>query len=166
MTILRQAGRLFRGIAMATQLRGAMVEWKPSYALGLEEMDAHHQTLFATINELWYAVIDRHPTVTVGELLNRLERYAVMHFSAEEALMLDMDYPNFRAHEKAHRRFIRQILKERQKHASGAPVDLEILRFLENWWTTHIQVLDREYAEHLARKQQPRTWLNRLFATG
>ena len=144
--------------------RGTLVEWRPEYAIGIEEMDKHHQALFVIINELWYAVIDRNPVVTVGSLLDKLERYAHMHFGAEEALMLDMDYPNFRAHEKAHRRFIRQILKERQKHATGAPVDLEILRFLEQWWTSHIQVLDRDYAEFHARKHRPRAWLGRLFA--
>ncbi len=148
---------------MAANTRGAAVEWNDSFALGLAEIDGHHQNLIAMINDLWRAIVDRKSGETVSVILDRLEQYTVMHFGAEEALMRSMGYPNLDEHRRAHEKFIRQIADEREKHAAGALIALEVLRFLSKWLVAHIQTMDREYAEHFERSRRPRSWLERIF---
>jgi hemerythrin-like metal-binding protein len=140
------------------------VEWNDRYSVELPEIDDQHKALFGMINDLWRAIIDRKSDEAVGAILTRLEDYTIMHFSAEEALMRMLSYPNLDSHRKTHEKFIQQIAIAKHRHLEGRVIGLEVLHFLNNWLIDHIMTLDKGYAAYIERKRKPRSWLTRLFS--
>jgi hemerythrin len=147
-----------------TQRMSTVVEWNDRYSVDLPEIDSQHKALFALINDLWRAIIDRESKEAVGKILMRLEDYTIMHFTAEEGLMRRLSYPQFDSHRKKHETFIQQIAIAKHRHLEGQAIGLEILHFLNGWLIDHIMTLDKGYASYYERKRKPRSLLARLFS--
>lgn len=140
-----------------------IVAWNDAYALGVPEVDAQHQALFGMINEVWQAIVTPKAGANVTGILLRLEHYTLMHFNTEEALMRAINYPRFDEHRNAHQAFIRQVAGERHRQATGQPLGLDMLHFLNNWLIDHVMEADRAYLAHYHALNRPRGWLSRFF---
>jgi hemerythrin len=151
------------GCAMTAYRISTEVVWDDFYALELPEIDDQHKALFQIINDLWHAVVAKSAADAIADILRRLEHYAIIHFTAEEALMRCLTYPRLDEHKRAHRLFIDQIGSARRKWADGRPIGLEILDFLNNWLIDHIMTIDKDYAAHYARSGQPLALLSEFF---
>ena len=83
----------------------AKVIWKDEYNLGIEKVDRQHQHLFEIINK----IVDRsgpsEDTELACETIMEMVNYAKEHFTDEEILMQQYDYPNLEAHKKEHNYF-------------------------------------------------------------
>lgn len=141
-----------------------IVQWTDSYRIGLDEIDAQHKTLIDLMNALWQAISSNASDVECRSILEKLELYTITHFSAEETMMRTMAYPDFDAHQEAHRQFVKRLQEEMLRIQNGDKPTLNILHFLRDWLVNHILVKDKAYATFYASKEQPAGFLGRFFS--
>jgi len=74
------------------------IEWKKSYSVGLDSIDDDHKKLLGMINQLQTASHYTTDDKMIEHILDDLIDYTKYHFSREEKIMLDCEYPNLAAH--------------------------------------------------------------------
>ena len=124
-----------------------LIRWRAQYNLGLDEIDAQHQSLLELINKAWRAIVRRSDPSVVLAVIDELERYTLAHFTAEETFMRVTGYPAFEAHKREHQAFVARIAEERQRAATTGSLSLDLMHFLRDWLIDHIVVSDKAYAE-------------------
>jgi hemerythrin-like metal-binding protein len=124
--------------------------WKSSYSVKVKRCDEDHQKLFLLIEDLNDAMRSGQGKLIVDGIVQDLERYAQIHFTAEEALMAKAKYPALAAHQGEHRRFIESVAKFRQELNSGdKSQSISVSMFMNNWLVNHILRTDKQYSSHL-----------------
>lgn len=108
------------------------------------KIDGDHQKLFDLINQLAAAMKAGEGKQACSAVINELTSYTKTHFSMEEALMSKHGYPQATAHKSEHDKFIKSIVDFKNKFEAGSGVvTIEILTFLRDWLTNHIQKTDK-----------------------
>jgi len=124
--------------------------WNPSFSVKVKRCDEDHQKLFALIEELNDAMRSRQGNLIIDGIVEDLERYAQIHFTAEEALMAKAKYPQLAAHKAEHQKFIESVAKFRQELNSGnSGQSITVSSFMNNWLVNHILRTDKRYSTHL-----------------
>lgn len=141
-----------------------LVVWQHKYSLDMEEIDDQHKMLFDIMNRLWSAIVRRAESKELGNILEDLERYTVLHFTEEETFMRSINYDAFDEHINYHRHFVKYIQTEKEAALAGKMVSLELLHFLRDWLVNHILVEDRKYADQFHLNKQKPSLLSRFFA--
>jgi hemerythrin-like metal-binding protein len=89
-------------------------------------------------------------TDVIGGILNELARYTEYHFSAEEALLEQNDYPELPQQKEAHRRFVDKVQEYQRRFSAGdRSVPVEAMNAVRDWLVSHIQKMDKKYGGHL-----------------
>lgn len=123
-----------------------LLTWNHSCTVGVRAMDDQHGILMDTMNELRLAMVRGSGREQVSELLDRLIEFTRMHFWSEEQLMEQTGYPGLAEHRAEHHTMLAQILQSTHRVQYGEGVKMRpLLRFLREWFTEHIEGLDREY---------------------
>ncbi len=124
--------------------------WDPGLALGIPDMDAQHQELFAAIHRLGRAMSEGRGGEEVGATLDFLADYVATHFREEEALMKAARFPGLVNHQWLHRT-LEARLKEFQARRNEGRVatDFALVEFLNRWLRDHIQHQDRSYVPYV-----------------
>lgn len=128
-----------------------IVEWNDRYLTGVQQIDLHHQYLFALLNKTYDNFVSKGPTADLNSLFDELIDYATYHFSTEEALMKKIRYPGLEEQKNAHDVFsgkVTQVQKDYQAGKKG--LSLEILIFLQEWLSAHILQTDSEIGRFMA----------------
>lgn len=123
------------------------IAWKPYYSVNDPALDGEHQQIIKLIDELYASIATSRENVKTKEVLERLIQYTFTHFKHEEDAMRVCGYPSFGAHKAIHDNMRQQTLDLREK--TGLVSGKDLLRFLKEWWTNHIQTEDKEYAPYL-----------------
>ena len=123
------------------------VAWKPYYSVGDSSLDAEHQQILGAIDELYSEMSTGKENPKTKKLLDRLVQYTLTHFQHEERIMQEAGYPAFPAHKTEHER-MRQRTAGLRANLSLVKVP-DLLRFLKEWWTNHIQAEDKSYSPYL-----------------
>ena len=127
-----------------------MFQWKKAYELQIPVVDRQHQNLFRLAAELHDDLAGGAGKAVVGEALNRLVEYTLVHFAEEERLMGASGYPGLAAHRKMHEGLSQRVLQLQREFAEGkARVTMEILTFFIEWLQQHILKSDQEYAPYV-----------------
>ncbi len=128
-------------------------QWTAKYSVKVDDMDVQHKRLFEIIHELYSAMREGHGKEVVGEVLRRLIDYTVQHFTAEEKLMEQNGYSQLVAHRIEHRALTDKVVAFKKDFDAGsAAVSLELMTFLQDWLTHHIQTTDQKYGDFLNSK--------------
>ncbi len=129
----------------------SVIEWSEELSVGIDSIDQQHQILIGLINDLNTAMAKGEANEMIGNILLRLADYTRHHFSYEEKLFEQHDYPDTARHKRQHSDLIDQIsaLKERFETELSGSVGLEIMQFLKSWLTNHIKKTDKAYSEYL-----------------
>jgi len=128
-------------------------QWREEYNTNIKEMDDHHRELFQTANKLYEEIHSGRNQTVLEETLNFLIRYTKEHFTQEEKLMEDYDFPEYEAHIKYHLRLIQDVQELKSKYAAGEiRMDMSIVNFLKDWIINHILTEDRKYGPYLNQK--------------
>jgi hemerythrin-like metal-binding protein len=136
------------------------IEWDESMAIGIDTIDKQHHYLVETLQEMNEKLLDDGSDKLLRQVVRDLLGYALMHFEAEEALMLRYDYAatypeEAKAHIAEHRDFscqvvsVRDQLRERQKVSR-----IEIQRFLNHWLREHVLGIDQSLGKFLLQKMR------------
>jgi hemerythrin len=123
------------------------IAWKSHYSVGDPALDADHQQILQLINKMYEALELSDAAVRLREALDQLVRYTMTHFQREERVMQECGYPDFTDHKAVHDRMRRRTLGLRA-HTS-LMTNRDLLVFLKDWWTGHIQEQDKQYAPYL-----------------
>lgn len=124
--------------------------WKSSYTVKVKRCDDDHQKLFLLIENLNDAMRSGEGKLIVDGIVQDLERYAQIHFTAEESLMAKAKYPALAAHQEEHRKFIQSVAEFRQQLNDGITgQSISVSMFMNNWLVNHILRTDKQYSSHL-----------------
>jgi len=125
-------------------------QWNPSYSVKVMAFDNQHKKLFDLVNELYPAMSKGHGKDIAGDVLKRLIEYTVHHFAAEEKLMEKHKFPGLAAHRAEHKALAEKVVAFKKEFDAGAGnVTPQLLTFLQQWLTNHIQTVDQRYGDFL-----------------
>lgn len=131
----------------------ALMTWSDSLSVNIKEIDEQHQKLVGMINDLHDAMKVGKGSDVTGTILTGLVQYVAVHFAAEEKLMKAHSYPEFLKHKAEHENLTKQAMELQKQFNEGKPVlTVELMNFLKNWLTTHIQGTDKKYGPFLNGK--------------
>jgi hemerythrin-like metal-binding protein len=126
--------------------------WKPSYEVGVPEIDHDHRILVGMINELYEAMKEGRGYELINQTMDRLIDYVARHFETEESFMRVGGYPKQDEHAQEHRRFsdmLREMdLRRREGHS---PTTIELMTFLCDWLRDHVTNVDKELGTFIKR---------------
>lgn len=129
------------------------VEWKDGYSVGIDSIDQQHKKLLSLINQLQTAVDYSTGEQFEQEALDELVDYTKTHFTYEEGLMRDNDYPDFEPHKAQHEKMfnkVGEVLAEYEKDHDTAMSNTA--EYLKDWLINHINGTDKEYSSYLISK--------------
>lgn len=124
----------------------ALMTWtKEQYGTDVAVCDDQHKELFRMLNDL-HESAGQGNRLTVGNQLDALINYVVMHFQTEEKLMQSKGYANFDAHKAEHDKLVATCADLQKKfHAGTAEVNQDTTRFVRDWLDSHIPNNDMPY---------------------
>jgi len=119
----------------------AAMEWKDSFSVGNEKMDAQHKGLFDLVN-----LMDDEDMI--GIALERLKSYVQEHFRDEERLLEAAGYPDLEAQKTQHKEFEDWLAQTHQSYVTGGGKTLraDVQDYLKGWLTEHILTSDKAYS--------------------
>ena len=124
--------------------------WTERYSVHIAVLDRQHQGLFDAINELNAALASGEGSAVADPILKKLVDYALTHFSSEEVLMTEYEFPGLSTHRMEHQKFAEAVTKFLDDyHAGKRGVPVSLLLFLQTWWKEHILVADKAYSSFL-----------------
>jgi hemerythrin-like metal-binding protein len=128
----------------------ALLTWNSKYSVGVKPLDSQHTVLFGLLNDLHAAMLKGQAQSLTGPLLKKLVAYTHTHYKDEEAMMTAAKYPGLADHKIKHRDLIKQVEDFAARHERGeVTVNLQLMNFLRDWLTNHIQKTDHEYGPWL-----------------
>jgi len=132
----------------------AFMTWTDRYSIGVEEVDKQHQHLFKLLNRMYDSVVTGAEQSILNEVLTELIDYTVYHFSCEERLFKEHDYPGYDIQKKQHDVLTKQVFELQTEFREGsATISHEVLNFLNDWLVHHIVGSDLKFAKYLNSKK-------------
>ena len=125
--------------------------WSKSFETGNELVDEQHKEIFRLVQQVLDATAFENRKQQIETALDFLSGYAVRHFSSEEALMHDCNYPKFEEHKSQHDNFVKEVVAfmERVKIEGGTiSVSETINNFVVVWLKDHIMASDKAMADY------------------
>jgi hemerythrin len=124
-----------------------LVMWSCEMSVGVEAVDSEHRELAQAINELQAAVANDDQQGLTGPLLRKLAELTRAHFSSEEGLMTANKYPGMALHLFKHQYLIEQLdALQARVNRNGFKLTEHSLTFVRDWFNTHIQKEDLQFA--------------------
>ena len=124
--------------------------WSEDFSVGCEAIDEQHKKIVELINIL---IVHHNASVhseTIAYVIDELMLYSLHHLEYEEKLLEELQYPEFSQHKEDHSKYkgkIVDIVFKVSKDNKETPV--ELLEFLEEWWSNHILKEDMAYKPFL-----------------
>ncbi len=127
-----------------------IVVWNDTLSVGVKKCDEQHQHLIGILNQLYDAMSQGRGKQALAATLNELIAYTRTHFADEEKMMAAVQYAGFAEHAAEHRDLTNQVLDFQKRFETGeVSLTVEMLNFLRDWVTNHIQKTDKKYKEAL-----------------
>lgn len=126
--------------------------WDETLLMGIPLIDDQHRQLFARLDALLFAIRSGSSAAEVARTLAFLREYVATHFTAEEGLMRESDYPLVAEHKAQHGAFTRDLALLEDEHRRDGPSPSLVLHVnarVTAWLRDHIYRLDRSLADHL-----------------
>jgi hemerythrin len=130
--------------------------WTENLSVGVKYFDEDHKHLIRYINELHAAIeeVDAQGLIAEDEIeiaLHRLENYIQYHCVQEEVFMSKIAYPDIDGHMQQHKFFLGKVaeMSESFRGSRKAEDATELMSFMYNWLTNHINTIDKKYGDYL-----------------
>ncbi len=121
--------------------------------VGVPVIDEQHRNLVEIVNTLHQHMLDGQGSKVLKPVLASLIEYILLHFSEEERLMKQYDYPTFLAHKNEHDIYVQRIKEFIRRNKSDTPLlAREMLLFLGEWVRNHISRSDQAYSPFLRER--------------
>ena len=130
-----------------------MLQWSNALSVNVKEVDEQHKKLIDLIRKLNDAMLQRRAKEELGNVINELLRYTIVHFSLEESYFDKFGYSDAPAHKVEHARFIAETKKFKREFETGKlGISIEIMTFLSDWLKDHIMGVDKKYSTFFNEK--------------
>ena len=131
------------------------LSWSDSLAIGIDEIDRHHQELIGIRNKLVDCCKQDNAahSETFHDILADLFEYSRTHFRAEEALMQSIEYPEFASHKDEHHQFIEHIVDLSIAASRDPGIHRKALDILTEGLIPHLVQTDRRIRDHIECRQ-------------
>jgi len=131
----------------------ALISWNENLSVGIKSIDEQHKKLVGMVNDLHSAMGSGRGKEIMSQTVAGLVEYTKGHFCYEEELMKKHSYPGLLNHKLKHDNLTKQVSGLDKKIKDGqAVVTVEVMNFLKDWLSTHIQSEDKNYGPFLAGK--------------
>jgi len=131
--------------------------WDESLETGHAKIDNQHKQLVATLNSIIEASHEGKGTEEIFKTLDFLTGYTVMHFSTEEKLQIEYQYPDYAIHKRYHDEFKVTVGELTERITKEGPTE-EMLGLVTttigNWLLNHIKGDDFRMAAYVKSKEQ------------
>ena len=125
-------------------------KWSESLSIGNYNIDKQHQNIIDLTNKLMDHSTAHVKAEIISETLRDLLMYYKAHFQEEEALLIDIKYPDIDKHKKMHDGFKYKVAMFTKDVMNLKPdVVSEMIQFLSNWFIHHISTADQDYKKYL-----------------
>lgn len=131
------------------------LEWNDDLSVGIGLIDEQHKMLIERTNAIAEAVEMKRGLEKILQTLSFMIEYTEFHFSAEEKVMIDNDYPKLAEHQKLHEDFkarLNQMVEDFEEDGATPALSEEITTYLTNWLVNHIKGIDTELGKILREK--------------
>ncbi len=131
------------------------IKWTTDMSVGVEKIDEQHRELARRINAIYKAVTQDNGPEEVAPVFYFLEEYIVRHFTDEQALMSQYEYPEKDEHLTIHNAFIRDVLSLKIKYEEeGCTPELleELQERVSDWFVDHVMVRDKALGLFISEK--------------
>lgn len=125
------------------------IKWQSDFSTGIPIIDEQHKALIKIINKLYRSLLLLKPSEDQDKILDifqELYEYSNYHFKTEESLMEKYGHPNILQHKMAHQKFVKKLdeffLNLKEKEIKD--VSLALLKFLKQWFNSHVLKMDKE----------------------
>lgn len=126
------------------------IEWiEEKFSIGISAIDDQHKELFHITNQLHDIIDSENYQKEAIKVLKRLYAYTSYHFTSEEALLKEYNYPEFSSHISIHRDFKEKIKESLEGVRAKMNYNLAPLQdYLVEWILKHIQGEDVKYSTY------------------
>ena len=121
------------------------IEWKDSYKLGDDKLDAQHQHLF----DLAKKMLAADDLAVIRPLAQELYKHTRVHFEDEEGLMRQHNYPGLEAHIASHNRLLARLNTVSQEIGKGSVDKAALDGLMTDWAMFHIPLDDARFEAFL-----------------
>lgn len=126
--------------------------WKEEYSVGIDALDEQHKEIINLINILRRGIDEHEEKKALNYATQKLLEYTLFHFSSEETLFKEFDYPETASHKVEHSFFIQKVSDFKKKFDSGESIEVGLEGFLTGWLSHHIMEVDHKYAKFFKRR--------------
>ncbi len=120
-----------------------LLQWKPSFALGLPAVDQEHLQMIDKINSIYQTLDNEFDGSRVSEVLAEIHAEIAAHFALEERIMQQAAYAEFHAHKADHEDLLDQIRDMMDSFSIDPEHGREMLRGrLNSWFSRHFSSFD------------------------
>lgn len=131
----------------------ALITWSDSYSVKVKKFDDQHKKLINMVNDLHDAMKVGKGKEALEKILAGLIQYTSSHFTDEENLMKQYNYPGYATQKKEHSLLVIQVLDlQKNYHEGKAVLSQAVMTFLKDWLQKHIQGEDKKYGPFLNSK--------------
>ncbi len=131
------------------------ITWKEDLKIGVDHIDNQHKELFARIDNLFEACNKGKGKEEVVKVVNYLGEYVITHFSDEEALQRQYNYPEYNSHKLMHTQFVKdfEMLKDSLDKEGVSPgLVIRMNKLLIDWLLNHIKKTDKALGAFIKEK--------------
>ena len=123
------------------------IEWQDSYCIDNDRIDVQHQKLFAHANAV-FALKGQ-----AGQQLAIIQLYAHLrsHFANEEALMREVNFPEYKSHVHLHNDMLASMNSISVAIGKNQATDEDIHKFMSGWLLGHIAQEDTKIAAYVRK---------------
>tara|TARA_B100000767_G_scaffold170914_1_gene159989 strand:- start:83 stop:649 length:567 start_codon:yes stop_codon:yes gene_type:complete len=129
------------------------IVWKEEYSVGIKSLDDDHKRLIFLLNQFKTAYDYDTSAEFERQALEQLVEYTRFHFTREEEMMQQANYPDLDNHKLQHVKMISQVEDFVEKYRrEGHDCLSEVSEFLTDWLIKHINGTDKQYTQHMLEK--------------
>lgn len=140
------------------------IKWNNNFSIGIGLIDDQHKKLLDILNELYESHKMGTGQQDIQDIINRLLDYTIYHFSNEEQLFKEYQYPHSSEHIDQHNEFTTQAKMFQDKCQSGNLIlSMKILDYLKDWTINHVLGSDKEFGAYLLSKELSRENLKEVL---
>jgi hemerythrin len=128
------------------------IRWSSDYAVGVQEIDQEHQSLFALAEKLQLASRADEGSKILERILDDLVDYTCYHFTHEEELMRRINYPHYQGHCRQHEDLNSKVREMTERAAlSETAMTTKVLQFVVDWLKSHTTTSDRRTGTYMRK---------------
>lgn len=125
------------------------ITWRDDYNLGDDLIDTHHKIFFEMVRDLVDMQENNKKNLDMLDVTKFLTDYIAMHFTAEEALMERINYPQRTEHQGVHKGFtekVNEVVKQVEDNPESISLEV-LLAITQEWFLKHIIAEDFKMKE-------------------